>query len=355
MAITATGPATAAADVRARTRAGIVSLVAGTALLAAKFFAYRLTESAAVLSDALESIVNVVAAVFALGGILFAGRPADRNHPYGHGKIEFFSAAFEGGLIAFAAAAVVFEAVATLLRGASVQAIDAGAGIVAAAGLGNLALGVYLVRTGRKCQSLTLVADGQHVLSDFWTSAGVVGGLLAVRFTGVQWLDPAVALLVGANLARTGLRLVRHAAGGLLDEEDTALLQKLIESVNQCLVPGIIRVHSLRAIRSGRFAHVDAHLVLPEFWSVQAAHDAADAFERQVIQRSKIEGEIVFHTDPCRRAYCAYCDIPACPIRGEPFRYRTALSVDEAVHPDRPPEEAAAAAAAGPILTRARS
>ena len=335
-------------DLRLRLRAGVLSLVVGAVLLVAKYFAYEMTGSTAILSDAMESIVNVVAAMFAIGGLVFAGRPADRNHPYGHGKIEFFSAAFEGGLIAFAAVMIVYQAGDSLLHGVEVRQLDLGLAITAAAGFANLALGGFLVRAGRRSQSLTLVADGQHVLSDFWTSLGIVIGLLLVRLTGVLWLDPLVAALVGVNLAWTGLRLVRHAAGGLLDEEDTELLRKLIQALNSNVVPGIIRVHNLRAIRSGSFGHIDAHLVVPEFWSVMAAHDASDAFERQVIAACGIEGEIVFHTDPCRRAYCARCDIPSCPIRVEPFRFRPDLTVDEVVQPDQlPPAGIRRRAAAG--------
>ena len=328
-------------DLRIRITAGVVSLVVGSVLLGAKYLAYQLTGSTAILSDAMESIVNVVAAVFALGGLVFAGRPADRNHPYGHGKIEFFSAAFEGGMIAFAAVMIVYQAGTSLLHGVEVRQLDTGLLITAGAGLANLALGGFLVRTGQRSNSLTLVADGKHVLSDFWTSLGVVIGLLLVRMTGVVWLDPLVAAIVGVNLAFTGSRLVRHAAGGLLDEEDTQLVHKLLEALNASLVPGIIRVHNLRAIRSGRFSHIDAHLVVPEFWSVESAHDAADAFERQVISACGIEGEIVFHTDPCRRLYCARCDIADCPIRVEPFRARTALTVEEIVQPDFVPQAAA--------------
>jgi len=320
-----------------RLRAALASLVIGSALLVAKYVAYELTGSTAILSDALESIVNVVAAMFAIGGLAFAGRPADRNHPYGHGKIEFFSATFEGGLIAFAAVMIVYEAGNSLFHSVEVRQLDLGLLITAGAGFVNLGLGAFLVRTGRRHSSLTLVADGQHVISDFWTSAGVVVGLLLVRLTGILWLDPVVAAAVGVNLAFTGARLVRHAAGGLLDEEDTELLATLIRALNASLVPGIIRVHNLRAIRSGRFSHIDAHLVLPEFWSVQRAHDAADAFEREVIAACGIEGEIVFHTDPCRRIYCARCDIGDCPIRVEPFRSRPALTVDEVVQPDMLP------------------
>jgi divalent metal cation (Fe/Co/Zn/Cd) transporter len=297
-----------------RLNAAIISLVVGLVLLAAKYVAYRLTGSTAILSDALESIVNVIAALFAIGGLLFAGRPADRNHPYGHGKIEFFSAAFEGGLISFAALLIVYEAVRVLLAGAVVQALDKGVLITVAAGLVNAGLGVYLIRTGRRTQSLTLVADG--------------------LVTGRAWFDPLIAALVGAQLGWTGFRLVRHAAGGLLDEEDTELLQRLVAALNENLAPGIIRVHYLRAIRSGRFTHVDAHLVVPEFWTVERAHELADGFEARVIAALPFDGEIAFHTDPCRRAYCARCDIADCPIRQAPFTGRSPMTVDEVVQDD---------------------
>jgi cation diffusion facilitator family transporter len=305
-------------------------------LLGVKYWAYVLTGSTAVLSDALESIVNVVAACFALGGLVFAGRPADRNHPYGHGKIEFFSAAFEGGLIAFAAVVILYEVAKGLWSGVEVRAIDAGAAIVLGAALANLALGLYLVRTGRRYQSLTLVADGQHVLSDFWTSAGIVVGLLLVRVTGLTWLDPLVAGVVALNLMRTGFGLVRHAAGGLLDEEDPELLRRLLDRLQGYVGQGVIRIHHLRAIRAGRFHHVDAHLVVPEFWSVERAHELAEDLSDRLMRDLAADGELHCHIDPCHRIYCAMCDLDDCPIRREPFGRRPPLTLDEAVQPDMP-------------------
>jgi cation diffusion facilitator family transporter len=325
-----------AEDARMRLRAGLISLTVALLMLAAKYQAYRMTGSTAVLSDALESIVNVVAAVFALGGLVFAGRPADRNHPYGHGKIEFFSAAFEGGLIAFASVVIVYEVVLILLAGAAVRQISAGVVIVLVTGLVNLVLGWYLVRTGRRYDSLTLVADGKHVIADFWTSAGVVVGLLLVQLTGLAWLDPLVALLVALSLMWTGFRLVRHAAGGLLDEEDPALLSRVLAALQRYVGHGVIRVHHLRAIRSGRFHHVEAHLVVPEFWSVDRAHGVSEDVAARVIHDLGVEGEMVFHTDPCHRIYCATCDLEDCPIRREPFLGAAPLTLEEAVQPDMP-------------------
>jgi cation diffusion facilitator family transporter len=320
-------------DEAARLRAGLTSLVVGAILLVVKYVAYVETGSAAILSDALESIVNVVAAVFALGGLVFAGRPADRGHPYGHGKIEYFSAVFEGGLIAFAAVLVCWYASQRLAFGGEIRELEFGLVLTFGAGLANAALAAYLISIGRRARSITLFADGQHVLADFYTSAGVVVGLLLVKLTGVLWLDPLVALLVGLQLAVTGFRLVRRAAGGLLDEEDTGLLGRLIKAFDANAGAGIIRIHRLRAIRSGRFAHVDAHLIVPEYWSVEQAHEAADRFAERVIASCTIDGEIIFHTDPCRRALCAVCDVSDCPVRREGFAGRPPLTLDEATRP----------------------
>ena len=336
MVIPAVERAAELAASRVRVRAGLLSLVVAIVLLAAKYQAYRMTGSTAILSDALESIVNVVAAVFALGGIAFAAQPADRNHPYGHGKIEFFSAAFEGGLIAFAAVLIIYQVIQAFLYGVEIRALDAGLAIVVGAGLANLALGWYLLRVGRAYQSLTLVADGKHVLSDFWTSVGIVVGLLLVRATGIWWLDPVTAGVVALNLMWTGFRLVRHAAGGLLDEEDPGLLSRLLAALDARLGQGVIRVHHLRAIRAGRFHHVEAHLVVPEFWSVDQAHELSEDLAARVIAELGVEGELVFHTDPCHRIYCAMCDLDDCGVRREPFRDRPPLSLEEAVRPDMP-------------------
>lgn len=324
-------PGQIADGARVRLRAGATSLVVAVVLLGAKYWAYLLTGSAAVLSDALESIVNVVAAVFALGGLVFAGRPADRNHPYGHGKIEFFSAGFEGGLIAFAAVMILWEALQGLLHGSTVRNLDTGMLLVMGAAVVNALLGVYLVRTGRSTGSLTLVADGQHVLSDVWTSAGVLVGLLLVRLTGLVWLDPLVAAIVGLNLMFTGFRLVRHAAGGLLDEEDTGLLERLRAAFERRLGGGLIRIHHLRAIRAGRFHHIEAHAVVPEFWPVERAHDYTETLAAAVISELSIEGRFAIHIDPCRRVPCASCDLADCPVRAAPFLSRPPLTLDEAV------------------------
>ncbi|MBK8096789.1 MAG: cation transporter [Planctomycetes bacterium] len=331
-----TAPAPDDADARLRWRAALLSLVVATAVLAIKFWAFEVTGSKAVLSDALESIVNVVAAAFAIGGIVFAGLPADRNHPFGHGKIEFFAAAFEGGLIAFAALAILWESLQGFVQGSTVRELDFGLLVVFVAGVINAALGTFLLRAGRRYRSLTLIADGRHVLADSWTSAGVLIGLLLVKLTGLPWIDPAVAAVMAVWLLITGARLVRHAAGGLLDEEDPEVVGRIVEMLGNQVGNGVISVHHLRAIRAGRFHHVSAHLVVPEFWSVERAHDLADGLAARVLRQVALEGEITFHTDPCHRAYCERCDVEVCSVRAQPFLGRQPLTIDDAVRPDAP-------------------
>lgn len=311
-----------------------VSLLAAITLLGLKFWAYGLTGSQAVFSDALESIVNVVAAATALAVLAYAGRPADRDHPFGHGKLEFFSAAFEGGLIFFAAIVILWQATEKLIHGVELRQLDVGLALTGLAGLGNGGLGLWLVRYGRRHRSAAIEADGHHVLSDFWTSVGVVLGLLSVRLTGCTWLDPLAAGVMALWLLTTGWRLVRRAAGGLLDEEDPELLQQIVDLLGARVKDGVIRVHHLRAIRSGRYHHVSAHLVVPEFWTVERAHDAAEVLSAAVLREMDGEGDIDFHTDPCERAYCSVCDLEACSVRRQPFLGLRPLTVDEAVAPD---------------------
>ncbi|MCB9876364.1 MAG: cation transporter [Planctomycetes bacterium] len=314
--------------------AALFSFVVAVVLLAAKFWAYWLTGSQAIFSDALESIVNVLAAMVAVAVLRFAGRPADRDHPFGHGKLEFFSAAFEGGLICCAALLILWQAGEALLHGHRPEQLDLGLLITVAAGAVNGVVGVALVRFGTKHHSAAIVADGHHLLSDFWTSAGVIVGLLLVWLTGAAWLDPAVAIAMVGWLLVMGWRIVSRAIGGLMDAEDPQLLRDVVEVLGARVGDGVIRVHNLRAIRAGSFRHISAHLVVPEFWSVQRAHDLAEQLATEVMRDLPGDGDIDFHTDPCERAWCTMCDLQSCSVRRQPFVRLEPLTVDEAVEPD---------------------
>lgn len=297
----------------------LIALIANLAILAAKFSAYELTGSQAVLSDALEGIINIIAAGAAFLVLLLSNRPADRTHPYGHGKAEFFSAAFEGGLISFAAALIIISAGMALATGHSVSKIDSGLLIVSLAGFANLALALYLLHAGKKLQSSALIASGHHSLSDFWTTLGTIVGLGLVQLTGIMAIDSIVALAMGGFLTWTGLKIVRRSFGALLDEEDQEMLESLVDACNKVRVPGIIKIHHVRAMRSGSYHFIDAHVVVPEFWEIHTAHDQVNAFERKLIDAHSHRGEIHFHMDPCRRRHCGNCDLSNCQIRQSEF------------------------------------
>jgi cation diffusion facilitator family transporter len=317
-------------------RASYISLIASVILLGVKLWGYHLTHSQAVFSDAMESIVNVIASSLAIVVVTIAARPADKDHPYGHGKVEFFSAAFEGGLITFASVVVCVEAIRSLIRGGTVNELGLGLAVTVGTGIANAALGFYLLRVGRKSQSAALEASGQHVLSDFWTSAGVSVGLVLVFLTKIAWLDSVAALIVGLLLGATGISLVRRSAGGLLDAEDLSILKHLTEIIGREPIPGIIQVHHCRVIRSGKYHHIDAHAVVPEFWDVAEAHLRTDLFESKLMADYPYSGELHLHMDPCRQAYCRVCDLENCPIRLHAFEKKRQLTIDELTAPEEP-------------------
>ena len=318
---------------RLRVQVILLSIGMGILILGAKYVAYRCSGSAALKSDAIESIVNVLAAAFALGAVVFAGKPADKEHPYGHGKIEHFSAFFEGGLISIASALILYEGVVAMIRGPQLKDLGLGLAINFAAGVANGLLGMILLRVGRAQKSKAIEADGHHVLSDFLTTLAVGAGLILVKLTGWVWLDPVLALGVGLLLAFTGIRLVRDASTALLDSEDPALLESLVVAMNRHKPDDVIAVHELRTLRSGRYTHVDVHVVVPEFYPIGRAHDVVERFGAESIRETRLEGEFHSHVDPCSRLYCISCQVQVCPVRQQPFAGRQPLTVELATAP----------------------
>jgi cation diffusion facilitator family transporter len=323
-----------AGDRGARIRAGRLSLGLGAVVFAAKLVAWQLTGSTAVLSDALESVVNVVAAALLLYSLHLASRPADRNHPYGHGKVEFFSAGVEGTLIAVAAALIVGEAVRQILSGVAPQRLDLGILLVTAATAGNAALGLYLIRTGRRAHSLALLADGRHLLTDVATSVGVIAGLAAVWVTGLAILDPLVALAVGLHILRVGWQLVRQAVGGLMDEAEPELLGAMVDALEKDRRPWWIDAHSLRVWRSGAVQHADLHLVVPRYYDADRLHRIDEEVEQRLLAAAGRPGEVIVHFDPCRPRHCRGCLMPDCPVRAHPAGARRPLTLERATRQD---------------------
>lgn len=319
-------------------RTGLFTIFVAVVLFFVKFQAYRMTGSQAIFSEAMESVINVMVSIIGFYVLYYASKPADKDHPYGHGKIEYLSAALEGGLIAFAAFLIVVEAFQALYEKKPIQSLDTGLWLLGGTAVINVALGMYLFKVGKRKQSVALEASGRHLMADFWTTAGVLVGLGLVILTKVMWLDIVLALLVGAHLIKEGYLLVRKAIGGLLDEEQESVIQSIQDLINQHKQEGIIQVHHLRVMRSGRYHHIDAHVVVPEFWTVEEAHDNTNRYERLIFKNYAFSGEIHFHIDPCRRLYCRFCDLKNCKVRAEEFKGFREMSVEELTDKDEPPE-----------------
>jgi len=299
-------------------RAAQVSLGVAVILLGVKMAAWWVTGSAAILSDALETIINVVAAGFAVLSVSVAETPPDASHPYGHGNIEYYAALIEGLLIFLAAVCIFWESWDKIFQPEPMPHLGIGLTLLVGAGLVNLWLGLRLVRQGRRSGSLTLTADGQHVLTDVYTSAGVAVGLGLVWGTGWLWLDGAVACLVGVNIAWTGARLVRRSVAGFMNESDPVLLRDLCALLGKNRHPSWIDIHRLRVIKSGRAIHVDLHLILPYDMRLDAAHDQVVAMEALLQTSLGPEADIMIHADPCHEGHCSACDVEGCWGRRAP-------------------------------------
>lgn len=263
-----------------------LSIAAALGTMGMKFSAYLITGSVGLLSDALESVVNLVAAVIALAALTAATKPADESHPYGHGKAEYLSAGAEGLMILVAAGGIVYASVERLVNPAPLDEIGIGLAITIAAAVINGAVGIALVRVGRRQRSITLVADGRHLLTDLYTSIGVVIGVGLVGITGWLPLDSIVALLVAANIAWTGGVLVRSAGRGLLDHaldaEHTQAIVGVLEDIANDYPPGDVEFHGLQTRESGKDRFVALHVLVPGAWTMSAAHDLSEVVEARI-------------------------------------------------------------------------
>lgn len=307
-------------ELRLAFRAGIISIVAGVVITLVKFLAWSLTGSTAVLSDAAESLVNVAAASMATWSVVVAARPADADHPYGHGKAENISAAVEGLMIAAAASLIFVEAARALVVGPELERLGFGIVLSVATAGANLVLGLYLIRIGRRAGSTAIEADGQHVMTDVITTAGTIVALIAVKLTGLAWIDPLAALAVAANIVRIGWRIIRSALGGLLDEADFEMLEQLSAALERGRQPEWVGVHELRSWFSGSFRHFDLHLSVPRYLSVEQAHRIGDQLENTILEQVGGGGDVVVHLDPCEARQCGSCTLEDCPVRASPLR-----------------------------------
>lgn len=264
------------------TRFAWLSIAAAVATMALKGVAYLLTGSVGLLSDALESLVNLAGALMALAMLTVAARPPDEDHAYGHGKAEYFSAGAEGALIVIAALSIAVAAVDRLLHPRPLQQLGLGLAVSAVAGLLNLAVALVLLRASRRHRSATLQASAHHLLTDVWTTVGVLIGVGAVALTGWLTLDPLVALAVAANIVWTGGRILRDSVAGLMDAALPAGEQRLLHELLRRYAAEGVEYHALRTRRAGAQRFVSLHVLVPPAWSVQQGHDMLERIEADI-------------------------------------------------------------------------
>jgi len=285
-------------DKKQMNRSMRLSFAVGIFMLVMKTYAYMITGSSAILSDAAESIVHVFAVGFAAYSMWLSLKPADHDHTYGHDRVAFFSAGFEGALIMFAALYIIYEAINKLIYGFELQNIDLGLIYVVLATLINGFLGFYLVYQGKKYHSLVLEADGKHILTDCLTSVGVVVALVLTRVTGWMVFDPAIAILIGLNILFTGIKLIRNAIRGLMDETDPKIDEKIYAQLKKLSGEYKIAFHRLRHRNAGNRLLIEVHLLFPDTLSISKAHEVATQMEKHVEEYFDLPVEFISHLEP---------------------------------------------------------
>lgn len=297
----------------------LLSLVTGIVLMLIKFVAYFITESNAIFSDAAESIVNIVASGFAYYSIYLAAQPKDENHPYGHGKVEFFSVFVEGGMIFIAGSIILIKSIYSIFSPQPINNVEEGMYLILASSLINFAVGFYLMKRGKALRSLTIEADGKHLQVDAYSSIGLIAGLLIMKLTGLAWIDLALSFALGTFILYNGYKLLRKSISGLMDESDSEVIEEVVSILNKNRKPEWIDVHNLRVQRYGQELHIDCHLTLPNYYSLNKVHDSISDFDQVLNTNLDSKTEFFIHADPCMPECCHYCKVENCPIRSEEY------------------------------------
>lgn len=287
-----------------------------------------MTGSVAILTDALESIVNVIAGLIGVYSLYVSAKPKDRDHPYGHGKAEFISAAIEGILITTAGLLIIYEAINNLAHPHEIKKLDYGIILVAITGLVNYITGAVCIKTGKKNNSLALISSGKHLQSDTWSTLGIVIGLILLLLTRLIWIDSAVAVLFSFLLIITGYKIIRSSVAGIMDETDTALLKKMVSMLNANRRENWIDLHNLRIIKYGSRIHLDCHLTVPWYLNVHEAHKEIDALSSLVKNEYGESVELFVHSDGCLDFSCSICTKTDCTVRKHEFEKRIEWTMD---------------------------
>ena len=302
----------------------VQKLIAGISIILfiIKIAAWWLTGSVAILTDALESIVNVVAGLIGVYSLYISAKPKDYDHPYGHGKVEFISSAIEGTLITVAGFIIIYEAINNLIHPHTIKKLDFGIILVAVTAVVNYVAGLLCIKTGKKNNSLALISSGKHLQSDTWSTLGIILGLALILITDITWIDSAVAILFSFIIIFTGYKIVRTSVAGIMDEADLELLKKMVAMLNQHRQQNWIDLHNLRIIKYGGTIHLDCHMTVPWYLNVHEAHKEIDALSGLVKKEYGDSVELFVHSDGCLDFSCSICTKTDCTVRKHPFKKR---------------------------------
>ncbi|MEJ7626793.1 MAG: cation diffusion facilitator family transporter [Ferruginibacter sp.] len=305
----------------------IIALIS-VILFGIKIAAWVITHSVAILTDALESIVNIAAGFFGVYSLYISAKPKDTDHPYGHGKIEFISAAIEGTLITVAGLFIIYEAIIHLASPQVIYKLDYGILLIAGTAVVNFVAGNICIRTGKKNDSLALIASGRHLRSDTYTTIGIIAGLVLLYITKIQWIDSVVALIVAVVIIITGYRIISSSVAGIMDKADEILISKVVETLNTNRSVNWMDLHNLRIIKYGPTLHMDCHLTVPWYFNVNEAHNEVDTFSDHVRKNYGESVELFVHSDGCLFSSCPICDKFDCPVRQHPFVKKVTWTIE---------------------------
>jgi len=299
----------------------------GIVLFIIKVIAWYVTGSVAILTDALESTVNVIAGLIGVYSLYVSAKPRDVDHPYGHGKAEFISAAVEGTLITVAGFVIIYEAINNLIHPHYIKQLDFGILLVAFTAVINYVAGTVCINTGKKNNSLALISSGKHLQTDTYSTLGIIAGLALIYFTKIWWIDSAVAILFAFIIMFTGYKIVRTSIAGIMDEADETLIIKLVATLNVNRRQNWTDLHNLRIIKYGATLHLDCHLTVPWYLNVTEAHKEIDALSELVRKEFGESLELFVHSDACLDFSCAICTKQDCTVRQHPFEKKIEWTV----------------------------
>ena len=309
--------------------------ISSSVLLVAKFIAYYVTDSVSILTDALESIVNVVAGFIGLYSLYVAAKPRDMDHPYGHGKAEFVSAAVEGTLVFSAGLIIIYSAVRNFFFPMPLHQLDLGIYLVAGTAIVNYFLGFISLKQGKKNNSLALMASGKHLQTDTYSTLAIIAGLVLISFTGFLWIDGLVAICFGLYIVYTGYKIIRASLAGIMDEADMKLLEKMVDRLEKNRRDNWIDLHNLRVIKYGDVLHIDCHLTVPWYFNIHQAHFEIDELGKLIRSNFGESLEFFVHSDGCLYFQCHICKKQDCPVRQHSFKGSIDWTLDNALQNEK--------------------